>query len=152
MILFGVFMYLFLDSEVEKNLHTAHVFYNNIRDMLFPIVLTLSIINILIASIAIGIIVLFASHKLAGPLYRFEQVVKDIGNKNLRTVTGIRDGDQLVYCSDSIKTMVRMLKKDLQHINDSIGKLKRLVENKAKKSDILQEIEEVDRIIKEYKY
>ena len=82
MILFGIFLYIFLNSEVESNLQSAHVMYKNIKDMLFPIILTLSFLNILVSSIIIGIFVLYASHRLAGPLYRFNTALGDIVNSN----------------------------------------------------------------------
>ena len=82
MIVFGAIMFLFLNSEIEANLNSAHVTYSNLSQMLFPILLTLSGLNIIISSIVIAGFVLFASHKLAGPLYRFNSVIDEMNNRN----------------------------------------------------------------------
>jgi hypothetical protein len=78
-------MYLFVDSEVQKNLYTAHVTYKNMKDMLVPIILTLSAVNILLSSVIIFIFVLYSSHRVAGPIYRFNCILTAMKNRDFST-------------------------------------------------------------------
>jgi len=51
MVVFGVSIYSFLNSELDTGLRSAHVTYKNIKDMLLPIVITLSVLSVLVSSI-----------------------------------------------------------------------------------------------------
>lgn len=152
MILFSIFLYIFLNSEVESNLQSAHVTYKNIKDMLFPIVLTLSLLNVIISSIIIGIFVLYASHKLAGPLYRFNEALKDILNRNLNPVTSIREGDQLYDCSKTLKQAARIFADDILNIQAKVHELKLISKKKGQEESIIKKIEELETITNQYKF
>ena len=110
--LFSGVVYLFLDSEVGANLQKAHLSYRNVRDMLLPIVISLSVITIVISSVIIAFFVLMASFRIAGPLYRFNTVVTDLGKRDFTTATSLRKQDQLYECSISLKETVKKLSGD----------------------------------------
>jgi hypothetical protein len=151
MIVFGVFLFVFLNSEVESNLHSAHVTYKNIKDMLLPIIITLSIINILVSSIIIALFVLFASHKVAGPLYRFNEALKDIFSRNLRTFTSVRDGDQLYECSNTLTKAAQLLAADIAEIKAKVNELKDQVTKGKPKDKVIKKVEELDNIVSQYR-
>jgi hypothetical protein len=150
MILFSIFMFIFLNSEVQSNLQSAHVVYRNLKDMLFPIILTLSVMNILISAIIIGIFVLYASHKLAGPLYRFNAALNDISNKNLITVTSIRENDEFCECSKSLKQVSKVLINDFSVIKKFTRQIKEILNNGTGKENLLNKIEELEKVVNEY--
>lgn len=150
MILFGGLLYLFLNSEIESNLKSAHVTYKNIKEMLFPIIVTLSIINIFVSSVIISLFVLFASFRIAGPLYRFNEVVKAICNKNLRPVTSLREGDQLYECSITLKNMSEIIAEDFQDIKAKTDEICAMNKAGAEKEKISKKIEELKKIVNQY--
>ena len=151
MILFSIFLYIFLNSEVNTNLQSAHVAYKNIKDMLFPIILTLSVLNTIISSILISIFVLYTSHKIAGPLYRFNEALKSILNRNLHPITSIREGDQLYECSSNLKQVSHIFADDILDVKKKIHELKSLLKKNTKKNDLLKKVEEVEVVINQYK-
>ena len=66
---------------------------------------TLLLSNLIILGVTaiIGIIVLiWMSHRIAGPLYRFEQTLKDIDKGDLTYRFKLRHGDQLIQLAESI--------------------------------------------------
>jgi hypothetical protein len=150
MMLFGVFIYLFFNSEIEANMRSAHLAYKNIKDMLMPIVLTISIINLFAASAIIFIFVLFASHRLAGPLYRFEAALKDVGNRNFKTLTRIREGDQLEGISIALRNMVANISGDIIWMKSRLSDLKKMSEGSVNE-DIKMKIEEIESLLNDYK-
>jgi hypothetical protein len=150
LIIFGFFLYIFLNSEVESNLLSAHVMYKNIKDMLFPIIITLSIINILVSSVIIALFVMFASHKVAGPLYRFNEALKDISNRKMDTLTSLREGDQLYECSVTLKQMSQVFKDDISGIKTRIDELKDICKRSGQGMETLGKIEEIENIVNLY--
>ncbi len=149
--IFGVFLYMFLNSELEANLYSAHVTYHNVKEMLFPIVITLSVLNIIISSAIITIFVLYASFRIAGPLYRFDAAIKEINQGNLTPLLTLREKDELYAFSESLQNMskffVTLTKKtksistDLQSINEDL-----------KNDKLAEKIKELDSILNNIKH
>jgi methyl-accepting chemotaxis protein len=62
---------------------------------------------ILFFSIAIN---LFVSHKIAGPIYRFEHTLRCIGNGDLQHVARIRDTDQINSMVSALNRLIASLR------------------------------------------
>ena len=152
MVLFGITLYFFLNSELDTNLRSAHVTYKNLKDMLLPVIITLSVLNIVVSSIIISIFVLYASHKIAGPMFRFNTVLNDISEKNLNTWASVREGDQLYECSDSLKKLINSLTMDITSIKGRLGELKALLQKNSMDVSVSEKFDELERIIDQYKY
>jgi hypothetical protein len=105
LVLFGGVMYLFLHAEIESNLQSAHATYRTLGEMLFPIILTLSLLILAILSVTIVFVILYASHRIAGPMYRFHHALSELGNRNLKALTRIREDDQLVEISTALEAV-----------------------------------------------
>lgn len=151
MALFGFLIYLFLDSEIEANLLSSHTKYKNMKDMLLPIVMALSFINVLISSFIIAFFVLFASFRIAGPLFRVNTALIEIANGNLKPFINLRDKDQLLEISQSIQDFTGRFSKDLDQLNQI---KKQLIEmNSNLNNDQLQNcIEQLDQLLEQYQY
>lgn len=152
MVLFGVSLYFFLNSEIDTNLRSAHVTYKNLKEMLLPIILTLSALNIIVSSIIISIFVMYASHKIAGPLYRFNSALGDICEKNLKTFASVREGDQLYECSDSLKKLIGMLAADISAIKGKVDDMKELSGKSGTGAALSEKIMELEKLLAQYKY
>lgn len=150
MLLFSGLIYLFLNSEIDSNLKSAHVTYRNINDMLFPIVISLSIINILISSLIISVIVLYASFKIAGPLYRFNVALREMSEKNLNPVTSIRSYDQLYDCSVTLTEFSEIIASDINKIKKEIDEIIRLNKKGAEKKKMAEKLKELEDIVNQY--
>ncbi len=80
---------------------------------------TLLISNLIIIGITaiIGIAVLiYMSHRIAGPLYRFEKILTDIGRGDLTQRFKLRDNDQLSELSESITELTTTMDKRISDI------------------------------------
>lgn len=151
MLAFSGAMYLFLQSEVQSNLYSAHVTYTNMQDMLFPIILILSFMSLFISSILISVYVLYASHKIAGPLYRFNKTLEEIYKGNLKPFLATRDKDQLKDIAKTLELMTTNIAKDLRAIKKVKESLYHL--NQTVKSEELQkEIDVLKEVLEYYSY
>jgi methyl-accepting chemotaxis protein len=148
--LFGALIYIFFNSEISSNFASAHVTYKNISQMLLPIVLTLSVINLLVTSIIIFVVVLYASHKIAGPMYRFNAAVGEITARNLHPLTKIREKDQLRGLSDSLAQMAETLAADFTEIKNKISEAKTLLPKENTPPELREKLEDVEAIINKY--
>jgi methyl-accepting chemotaxis protein len=101
-----------------------------------------TLVTTCILGLIVWIVTLLASHKIAGPMYRFERDLHGIATGNLQKKIGIRDGDQFAGMVLSLNAMVDSFNGKLGRLN---GKLERL-EASAKELDspqaLLDEIRE----------
>ena len=72
---------------------------------------------------------LFLSHKIAGPAYRIEKILRDIGGGNFNIHLKLRKGDELTSVADAVNDMTAGLKRgeslrqrSLQEIRDLLRK------------------------------
>lgn len=152
MALFGGLLLLFLNSEVESNLQSAHVTYRSIKDMLFPLILTLTVINVLVSSLIIWGFVLYASFRIAGPLYRFNEALIAISNRNLKPIADIRKGDQLFECSETVMDMSNIIAGDFKRMKSKIDEIMELNEKGSSKDEIVEKLKEFEVFMDQYDY
>ncbi|MDB4349494.1 methyl-accepting chemotaxis protein [Omnitrophica bacterium] len=91
------------------------------------------LVNFVFTSVVIGLalaitgalIFIFLSHRIAGPLFRFEDALRDISRGNLAGRISLRKADQLTGLQDSLNTTLDSLdsklggiKKDLDEASD----------------------------------
>jgi methyl-accepting chemotaxis protein len=150
MLAFGGFLYLFLNSEVEANLLSAHIRYRTIGEMLFPIVLTLSLLNIAVSSVLVGVFVVYASHRIAGPLHRLKAVLDETSRGNLNSHDAIRDGDQLGEVFASLRTLTGAVRKDLAEVKTGLAEMRAAADPGAS-PDLLAKIAHVETVLARYK-
>ena len=93
-IISGVVLYFFASNELETKLYQAHLSIINTLDILLPIIIITSISVVVLLSFITIYTVLYLSHRIAGPLYKFEKITNEIGNGNLNSI-----GDNISFLS-----------------------------------------------------
>jgi methyl-accepting chemotaxis protein len=151
LIVFGGLLYSFFNSEIEANLHSAHVIYHNMKDMLLPIIITLSILNIVISSLIISTFVLLASFRIAGPLYRFNTAIKEISRGNLKPLLQLRENDELYSFSESLQEMAGYFITMADESKQIIGDLKDINE-RINEDDLAKKIGELEALQAKLEY
>ena len=122
--LFAAGLYIFMDSEIHADLASAHASYKSLSQILFPIVLTLSVFSIVLSIMLSAIFVVLMSHKIAGPLYRFRTVLESLANRRFESHTRIRPNDQLGELSISLDKAIKTVNTDIQELHQSVFKLR----------------------------
>lgn len=66
--------------------------------------------TVIITSVVAAYAVLYQSHKIAGPLFRFKAICKDITQGNYQPLSHLRKSDQLIDLASSFQEMLQALK------------------------------------------
>jgi len=72
---------------------------------------------------------IFISHRMAGPIYRFEKAIEDVSNKDLTGNFKLRKHDEFKKLADLINNMVRQLNFELIQAEKKLGSLKDYADN-----------------------
>lgn len=116
----GSIIYYFTSKNLGESLYRAHQTITSTKEIIFPIVVYTSLVYMLLIGLTAFFITLVMSHKIAGPLYRLEKNVQEVGNGNLTLKTSLRSKDQIVKLAISFNKMV-------EDLNIRIGDIKRMV-------------------------
>jgi hypothetical protein len=122
----GLGLHAFLRGEIEANLHSAHAVYRSVGDMLSPIIVTLTLLSWGILSLATVVVILYTSHRIAGPLYRFQRALGEMEGRNLTALTRIREDDQLGELAINLQQVRDIWADDiarLRCLSDELGAL-----------------------------
>jgi methyl-accepting chemotaxis protein len=103
-----------------------------IRNTCFAILPDLLVTNLFtlgLITVATIVVTLFVSHKIAGPIFRFEKELKEIGQGDLTKKIMPRKKDQITDLADCLNSMVFSLRQkvldiqtDVKHIRESAVK------------------------------
>jgi methyl-accepting chemotaxis protein len=124
----ALLIYWVTGGDLQAQAQSAHANIVTAWQRLGLSILLGNVVAIIVAGAAGIASVLYASHKIAGPLYRFETLCREVGDGNLNTITKLREDDQLQDLAKSFSTMVIKLRdrRDLRQrllndINQQIG-------------------------------
>lgn len=89
------------------------------RDFILPILIYSFLITVALISILTIAVVLLISHKIAGPLYRVEKILNEMGKGSFPSLESIklRKKDELKSLAEAMKNMVVYLKEKTELLN-----------------------------------
>ncbi len=121
-------IYWLISSDLQSQSQAAHVNIASTWERLGLSILIGNAVAIFLAGIPTIFVVLYISHKIAGPLYRFEKICEQVGNGNFDAVTPLREHDQLQDLALSFSLMTKKLQDQQQSRQRSYTHLERQFE------------------------
>jgi methyl-accepting chemotaxis protein len=151
-VVFGTVLYVFSKHTLTTSFENSRLVIKSTADYIFPGLLFGGIIVAAITALVAGIIVILMTHRIVGPMYRFEKYVKEIGSGRLYADLRIRKKDQFQNMADSLNKMTEDLRFGLMEVNGVSDKLDKLIEELSMSSsrEILLK-EDIKRIVGELK-
>ena len=123
LLLTGIIFYFYSDINVGKSYRLFHVKADNFLDFLFPVLLTGFFSSLVLGFLA----AVFFPYAIAGPIYRIEKELVDIGNGDLKKKIKIRKGDEVGDLADSMNIMVEGLRAKIKKMGNISGHIDELV-------------------------
>lgn len=146
---FAFGLYVFMDSELQAGLASAHAAYRTLDQMLFPLVLVLAGFSLALSTALVTGFVVILSHRIAGPLYRFRTLLEQLADRTVPTHTRLRPDDQLVEISESFARAVETLAGDLSGLQAAVQDLQTATAGQEDPT-LRQAVDRVDHILKSW--
>ena len=112
-------LYILLASDLENETRSAHLRIVDTWQKLGMSIILGNTVSAIFTGISVTVVVLFISHKIAGPLYRFQALLKEVSQGNLDVSAHLRDNDQLQELAHAFDAMLD----DLRQRRDKKNKL-----------------------------
>lgn len=123
-------------GTLTSTFQNSRLVIQNTALAILPAALLTNLITLALIILATIFVVLFISHKIAGPLYRFEKELKRISEGDLSQEIRLRKKDQITDIAKGLNLMTSSFREKLIHIRADLEKLR----DEAVKNNAPQEI------------
>jgi methyl-accepting chemotaxis protein len=156
----GLIYFLGSESKTVAILNSRVVAMTT-ANFILPLLLETVIFVTIIVGITAIALTMRASHKIAGPLYRFKKAMEAMEQGDFSSELHIRSADQFHALADEINNMIRNTKQELLLLKNSVVSLKQkldgLAENdfsenkRASLAELRKITEELDKALRYFK-
>ena len=122
-------LYLLANQSTTVSIVDSRVVVRTTADFLLPVLIQTVVVVTIMASLATILLALFASHKIAGPLYRFQKAIRSMEGGDLSSDFHIRHLDQLQDLSTTFNSMIKKLRLEQNRIKINFVALKEKLDN-----------------------
>lgn len=119
----GGLVYFLSTKTATTSFENLRLIVKSTSDFILPTLILSSLIATVLISLACIIVVLFISHRIAGPLYRLEKSLIEIGKGNLAVDVRLRKSDEIKALAASVNNMIRNLRDPLSSSQEKILEL-----------------------------
>lgn len=106
----ALLIYGLIGDDLLAQSRTAHANINDALARLGWSILIGNAVAITVSSTVAVVVAIYASHRIAGPLYRFEKLCEQVGNGQLGVFTSLREHDQLQQLGAAFTLMIEKLR------------------------------------------
>ncbi len=146
LLLFGVIvstglLFLFSQDTLTSSFQNSRLVIENTALAILPTVVYTGLVTLVLLTIATIAVTLFISHKIAGPMFRFEKELKEIGGGNLKKKVSLRKKDQAEELADCINDMTASLREKVIHIRTRLEHILEAAQKQNVSTDLIESLE-----------
>ena len=116
-------LFLFSMNTLTSSFEQSRLVIKNTAFAIIPSVFLSNLIALALITLVTIIVTLIISNKLAGPLFRFQKELKEIGEGNLTQEIKLRKNDQITAIADSLNQMRAGLKNNILSIKEEVEQI-----------------------------
>ena len=145
-------LFLFSQDTLTSSFKQSRLTIKNTALAILPATIYTNLITLGLITLATIVVTLFISHKLAGPLFRFEKDLEVIGEGDLTKTIRLRKKDQITDMADSLNKMTASLHEKVLAIRTEVEQLIELASKQNAPAELIEELKNLDeKIGKEFK-
>lgn len=145
-------LYILSKKATTVSFVNSRVVVQSTADFLFPILVQTVIIATAVVSVATILIVLFISHSIAGPAYRFKKVLSSLGYGDFSGECRIRRTDALQDVAGVLNETMSKIRSVLKDLDSSLLDLKGKLEKGASPEELKKTVSDIDRKLRYFKF
>jgi len=116
-------LFLFSRGTLTSSFENSRLAIENTAFAILPSLLYINIFTLVVITLATVVAVLFISHKIAGPMFRFEKELEEIGQGDLTKKIHLRKKDQITDMAESLNRMTASLHDKVHAIQTEVERL-----------------------------
>lgn len=145
---FSALVYLLSQQTVTTAFENSRLVIKSTADFILPVLILSSAISAGLICLATIAVVLFISHKIAGPVYRFQKAAKAVSDGDLSSELRIRKNDQLQPLAASLDEMISSMRGKINEIKDLANQIEN---NQSNSRELSEKISSLKRNLNFFK-
>lgn len=133
----------FSQGTLTSSFENSRLILRNTASAILPAAILTNTVTLLFITAATIVTVLFISHKIAGPMFRFQKELKKIGEGDLTINIVLRKKDQFKNMAESLNSMTLSLKTKVVEVQKE---LEQIIESARQEKFPESFIEEMDHL------
>jgi methyl-accepting chemotaxis protein len=117
-------LFFFSQDTLTSSFSHSRLVITSTSLAILPAVIYTNLIVLGLISLATIFVTVVVSHKIAGPLFRFEKELGEIGEGNLTGKISLRKEDQMIEMAEALNGMVEALQEKVIKIREGIAEVK----------------------------
>ena len=151
-LLIGALLFFLSRHLTTVAIENAQVIVKSTSDFMLPIIIETILLVTIFAALAVIALTLFASHKIAGPLYRLKREIDLFKNGDLKANFTTRKSDQLQDLAGSLFDMGKVFNNRHSELKGKLIEVKRSLEDsQSDKQAILKKLGELEQALNYFK-
>lgn len=132
-----------------SSFHGSRLTIENTCTAILPNIILSNLITLALISLVTIAFTLFVSHKIAGPLFRLEQEVKEIGEGDLTRKVTLRAKDQITPLADGLTGMTVRLNRKVLKIRTGVERLIKSASEKNAPQELIDDLNSLHKKIED---
>lgn len=133
-------LFLFSQGTLTSSFQQSRLVIKNTSLAILPAVIYTNLITLGLITLATIVVTLFVSHKIAGPLFRFEKDLKEIEKGDLTKSIKLRKKDQTTDLADSLNKMTAGLHEKVLDIRTGVENLIELASKQNAPQELIEDL------------
>ncbi|THB71468.1 MAG: methyl-accepting chemotaxis protein [Desulfovibrio sp.] len=133
-------VYYFSSDTLTSTFHNSRLALRTTSEVILPAIIYTNLITLAVISLAAVSVTLYISHKIAGPLYRFETDLELIAKGDLTKRIRLRKEDQLKDLANSLNTFVDTMHDRMAEIQTQVEETFDAVMRVAPESEAMRKV------------
>lgn len=143
----SVLLYVFAQGSVTSTFENSRLSVRSTSTAILPAVIYTNLITLGLITAATVFVVLYISHKIAGPLFRFEKEISEIAEGDLTKVIQLRKKDEITDMADNLNRMTRSLRSLLLELREELDDAVRLAEEEKASEGLVKKLREAQKTV-----
>ena len=145
-------LFAFTSNTLTTSFQDSRISIEKTSKGILPAMLYTNAITLITISLAAIVVLIFISHKIAGPFYRFEKTFEEIGGGNLSLRIGLREKDQFFVIAKKINEMNEQLNDRIVRLKENAIRIRSETDQESPDLEVLRrETAAHQRVLDEFK-
>ena len=140
-------LFLFSQDTLTSSFEQSRLVIKSTGQAILPSVIYTNLITLGLVTLATIVVTLFVSHKIAGPMFRFEKELKQVAEGDLTKRVVLRKKDQITDMAGCLNDMISSLHEKLLDIQTDVERIRQSASRQNAPKELIEELNKLHQNI-----
>ena len=144
MVLSTLLLLLMSQDTLTSSFQDSRLVIQATSEAILPGLVTTNLITIVVVTVAAAAVLLFVSHRIAGPLYRLEKEITRIGEGDLSVQVSLRRKDQIGELAQTLNMATSQVHTKVFHLAEKLNEARALAAREGSCQETLALLDQLE--------